>query len=90
MGGHAAHGPESNRQLDPEAPASSQQVIEKFPEDQASNVSDSKKDVHAHSHGMGIGDSAAAQIIGIAILEFGVVLHRYVGPRWNCCVESCD
>ena len=30
---------------------------------------------HSHSHGV-VEETAASQIVGIAILEFGVVLHR--------------
>ncbi|KAK7687619.1 hypothetical protein QCA50_008833 [Cerrena zonata] len=77
IGGHAAHGPESNRQLDPDAPTSSgnPEQIEKFPADLESNASDSKKHGHAHAHELSVVESAAAQIVGIAILEFGVILH---------------
>jgi zinc transporter 1/2/3 len=35
-------------------------------------------DLEAMNHLKDVADSASAQIIGIAILEFGVVLHRYV------------
>ncbi|KAH9852172.1 ZIP zinc/iron transport family [Lenzites betulinus] len=30
---------------------------------------------HTHNHGGALGDSATAQIIGVAVLEFGVLLH---------------
>ncbi|CDO68402.1 hypothetical protein BN946_scf184815.g49 [Trametes cinnabarina] len=30
---------------------------------------------HTHNHGHALGDSPAAQIIGVAVLEFGVILH---------------
>lgn len=33
---------------------------------------------HGHGHEGALVDSAATQIIGVAILEFGVILHRFV------------
>jgi zinc transporter 1/2/3 len=34
-------------------------------------------DVESHQQAQNMDDDAAAQIIGVFILEFGVVLHRY-------------
>ncbi|KAK7687256.1 hypothetical protein QCA50_009761 [Cerrena zonata] len=77
IGGHAAHGPESNHQLDPDAPTSSgnPEQIEKFPAGLELNASDSKKHGHIHAHELSVVESAATQIVSITILEFGVILH---------------
>ncbi|KAK7687242.1 hypothetical protein QCA50_009747 [Cerrena zonata] len=77
IGSHAAHGLESNRQFDPNAPTSSgnPEQIEKFPAGLESNASDSKKHGHVHAHELSVVELAAAQIVSIAILEFGVILH---------------
>lgn len=62
IGGHAAHGLESNRQLDPDTPASSEnpERIERFPADLESNASYSKKHSHAHVHELGVVELVAA------------------------------
>lgn len=71
IGGHAAHGPES------QAPRN-----EKEKDIETGSGTDDHASRHAmgtaahHSHGTGIADNAWTQIIGVAILEFGVVLHR--------------
>lgn len=66
-GSHAAHGPEGNDQrgaqiTDGEISFEKQKM-------------DDVESLHQHR---GMEDSAAAQIIGVFILEFGVILHRYV------------
>ncbi|KAF7356218.1 ZIP-like iron-zinc transporter [Mycena venus] len=62
-GSHAAHGPEGTQALPKET----------------SDVEAQGHDHHHHHHGHGqlshLDDSASAQIVGIAILEFGVLLH---------------
>lgn len=63
-GQHAAHGPE-----DPEAPMPHAPVGK----DEASSVSSQNDDLSLPRHSLGT--SPATQIIGIAILEFGVILH---------------
>lgn len=72
LGSHAAHGPEGAYNQ----PATAADVP-KAP-DEKSNKSgseiDSEAQQHAH-HANTIADNAAAQIIGVAILEFGVALH---------------
>lgn len=65
LGSHAAHGPEGT--FDPSTLPDS----ENKPEEKGSSDIESAEHSHHAVH-----DSAAAQIIGIAILEFGVVLHR--------------
>lgn len=63
-GSHAAHGPEGR--VDPDiAPAKSD-----------SSHTDVESG-HSH-HGHSLLDTALTQILGIAILEFGVTLHRFV------------
>ncbi|KAK7024950.1 ZIP-like iron-zinc transporter [Favolaschia claudopus] len=61
-GSHAAHGPEGTQTP---------------PKESASDVEEQRHHHHGHSHGelSHLDDSAAAQIVGIAILEFGVLLH---------------
>ncbi|GLB41876.1 putative ZIP Zinc transporter [Lyophyllum shimeji] len=62
---HAAHGPEYNQPATPvEVPKAA---------DEKSEL-DSEALQHAH-HANTIADNATAQIIGVAILEFGVALH---------------
>lgn len=88
---HAAHGPEANSH--PHAPSASEHQIDPealaYPDaDMIKNVGGKRDEDDAslekgraeHSHGgaVAIGDSAIAQILGVAILEFGVLLHRYV------------
>lgn len=65
-GGHAAHGPEGNLAYQ----------IEGNVDESKLKVSDSKLDIEDQQHR--VLDSALTQIIGVAILEFGVTLHRYV------------
>jgi len=60
VGSHSAHGPE---RFD--------QTSEPRAEKEASN-----SDVETGNNGFNFDDNALAQIIGVAILEFGVVLHR--------------
>jgi len=70
LGSHAAHGPESTFD---------QSVIQEAKEEKSpSAASDVEvaKDHHHHTHPYGIPDSLITQIIGVGILEFGVVLHR--------------
>ncbi|KAG6845512.1 hypothetical protein H0H87_008409 [Tephrocybe sp. NHM501043] len=69
---HAAHGPEPDRlasvtgSIDEKESSSSSTDIE----------SHGQHDDHAHAaHANTVADSPAAQIIGVAILEFGVALH---------------
>ncbi|KAH9931969.1 Zinc/iron permease [Fomitopsis serialis] len=83
-GSHSAHGPEVQAQ-GADAVAAKMQL--EYPDavdirSEELSMSDPEKgsahhDAHAHDHGMhgALSDSAIAQIIGIAILEFGVVLH---------------
>ncbi|KAJ3784167.1 ZIP-like iron-zinc transporter [Lentinula aff. detonsa] len=59
-GSHAAHGPEGNI-------SNTSKDVEASPSDMIS----SKSDEHQHR----VLDSAISQVIGVAILEFGVVLH---------------
>ncbi|KAJ7464472.1 ZIP-like iron-zinc transporter [Mycena latifolia] len=60
-GSHAAHGPEGSQ----------------TPPKESSDVEEQRDSHHHHHHGelSHIDDSASAQIVGIAILEFGVLLH---------------
>ncbi|KAF7300914.1 ZIP-like iron-zinc transporter [Mycena kentingensis (nom. inval.)] len=77
-GGHAAHGPEGSQ-----TPPKSSSDLESQTESAPATTPASPMHVHGHhnhhdEHGGGgghLGDSAAAQIVGIAILEFGVLLH---------------
>jgi solute carrier family 39 (zinc transporter), member 1/2/3 len=68
IGGHAAHGPESS----PVAQNTSKPDIQEKERDLEHN--DSEPDVHLVEDN--VPDSPLAQVIGIAILEFGVLLHR--------------
>jgi hypothetical protein len=76
VGAFAAHGPEAEFPLAPTTPDHNDHGHS----DPEKVVKDSP-DIHAHSH---MGDSklsdedALAQLIGVAILEFGVILHRHV------------
>lgn len=67
VGSHSAHGPEGESQ--PRGPewTSGDLAYEK------NNIND----VEALQMQKDINDSAAAQVIGVFILEFGVILHRY-------------
>lgn len=62
-GSHAAHGPEGNI-------SNTSKDVEAVP----SEMTSAKTEVHQHPHM--ILDSVISQVIGVAILEFGVVLHR--------------
>ncbi|KAJ7097268.1 ZIP-like iron-zinc transporter [Mycena belliarum] len=64
-GSHAAHGPEGAQTPPKESGSSS------------SDIEQQREHPHPHHHGHlpHLDDSAAAQIVGIAILEFGVLLH---------------
>lgn len=84
IGAHAAHGPELEKARGrSESPSSSDQeitIVEKEKDIEAALAT--SKDIphnhdhgHSHSHGV-VEETAASQIVGIAILEFGVVLHR--------------
>ncbi|KAI0316008.1 ZIP-like iron-zinc transporter [Amylostereum chailletii] len=80
VGGHSAHGPEAR-------PATSEDDIamETASEDVENQLSFSEKEHaegagHVHTHGRErhdhtMDDSAIAQVLGVAILEFGVMLH---------------
>lgn len=69
LGSHAAHGPEGDTQERPAQWTDGETSYEK------QKVEDVESGGH-HPHHLGMDDSAAAQIIGVLILEFGVVLHR--------------
>jgi solute carrier family 39 (zinc transporter), member 1/2/3 len=83
LGGHAAHGPEgtgtpANRpsNSDLELDVEKADTKGQGPSTQSSSHSHSHTHSHSHNHGSGhLGDSALAQLVGIAILEFGVLLH---------------
>ena len=83
VGGHSAHGPEARPPV-----ADTDVVAETSSEDVEKQALGQKLNppahAHAHTHASGrerhdhhMDDSALAQILGIAILEFGVMLHRY-------------
>jgi len=85
VGAYAAHGPEAESASTELAPTSHDHNDHGHsdPEKVAKN---SQPEVnHAHSHMDGSkqalplsDENAMAQLIGVAILEFGVVLHRHV------------
>lgn len=64
-GSHAAHGPESSYMQ-------SGQIADK---DQSLDIEETAQ-APEHAHGHGFEDSITTQIIGVGILEFGVLLHR--------------
>lgn len=66
-GSHAAHGPEVN----------GERAAERIEEESFSEKRKVDDLETLHNHG-GMDHNAAAQIIGVFILEFGVVLHRYI------------
>ncbi|PIL25299.1 transporter [Ganoderma sinense ZZ0214-1] len=68
LASHAAHGPETDRKQQRTA------ALASGGDEKGAVDADSEHD-HAHDGQTALGDSAAAQIIGIAILEFGVLLH---------------
>ncbi|KAJ7509687.1 ZIP-like iron-zinc transporter [Mycena galericulata] len=59
-GSHAAHGPEGSQTS---------------PKENVVDVEEQRHDHHHHGGLKHLDDSASAQIVGIAILEFGVLLH---------------
>ncbi|KAG6861081.1 hypothetical protein C0995_004180 [Termitomyces sp. Mi166 len=61
IGSHAAHGPEPNEVVSHEV--------------SAQEKAHSQGDVESQDYGGVTVDNAAAQIIGVAILEFGIILH---------------
>lgn len=72
-GAHAAHGPEPRVRDGRD----SDNAIEYDDNEKISaDLEKSEARVHEHEHGP-MSDSAIAQIIGVAILEFGVLLHRW-------------
>ncbi|KAF5362167.1 hypothetical protein D9756_002244 [Leucocoprinus leucothites] len=70
-GGHAAHGPEGNF-VTPEA---QRQRDDKSNDPDVESLGTVKSEHNHHQHGNVFTDSALTQIIGVAILEFGVALH---------------
>jgi hypothetical protein len=91
IGSHAAHGPEGNM-MDSAASGTGAvpDDVEAFPDStsstsqtmrsQQSDRDQPGKEAHHHqepSHSHQILDSAISQVVGVAILEFGVVLHRW-------------
>jgi solute carrier family 39 (zinc transporter), member 1/2/3 len=69
-GSHAAHGPETNGSRGPDE----EQAITDAPLEKL----DSSSDEHSHDKQPdNVLDKPSAQVLGIFILEFGVVLHRY-------------
>ncbi|OBZ66677.1 Zinc-regulated transporter 1 [Grifola frondosa] len=93
LASHAAHGPEtdaiaqahdthsSHSDIHGEKPTDIESIHD-HPHTPTYPQAHSDARGHNHAHGVAhahaVGDSAAAQIIGIAILEFGVLLHRRV------------
>jgi zinc transporter 1/2/3 len=76
-GGHAAHGPEGGL-VNPDSQKPNDAKVSK--EDMES-LGAGKTGQNQHDHGNTFSDSALTQIIGVAILEFGVTLHRCVLDR---------
>ncbi|GJE93307.1 ZIP zinc/iron transport family protein [Phanerochaete sordida] len=86
IGTHAAHGPEPDREpgrersrtRSPDGSAQDVTVVEKDGDVELALDDKPHAHDHGHSHGHshgGIDETAATQIVGVAILEFGVVLH---------------
>ena len=69
-GAHAAHGPETRTRDGRD----SENAIE-YDDNEKIPADLEKSAAQVHEHGL-MSDSAVAQIIGVAILEFGVLLHR--------------
>jgi zinc transporter 1/2/3 len=67
LGSHAAHGPEATFS----APDNAVNKAEK----EGSTSSDVESATHVRAHATSVSDNVLTQIIGVAILEFGVVLH---------------
>jgi zinc transporter 1/2/3 len=83
IGGHAAHGPESNgspEQTPPESTDISMLDVEKQTETASHQRDHGHSNGHDHDDG-DVGTSPLAQLVGIAILEFGVMLHRQAAFR---------
>ncbi|THH08542.1 hypothetical protein EW145_g2647 [Phellinidium pouzarii] len=78
IGTHAAHGPEPAITTTSHLPDSDSQSASGSNVDIEKNMTSAVgTHTHAHGHGKGviISDSALAQIVGIFILEFGILLH---------------
>lgn len=73
LGSHAAHGPEGTFN----SPQSSDVKVK---------TSSDIETVSVHDHGFE--DTVSTQVIGVGILEFGVVLHRSAIVL-RVCVEQC-
>lgn len=71
-GSHAAHGPEMNKNTTTPASGTEDTV------DQEKLRDEESASVVLHNDSGFVVDSPATQILGVAILEFGVVLHRCV------------
>jgi solute carrier family 39 (zinc transporter), member 1/2/3 len=73
VGAYTAHGPEGEIALAPKSHDHGHSDLEKVIDDGPT---------HGHSGDSELGfmsdENAMAQLIGVAILEFGVILHRYV------------
>ncbi|KAJ7905981.1 ZIP-like iron-zinc transporter [Mycena leptocephala] len=69
-GSHAAHGPEGTQTPPKESESGAGDI-----EDQRLGHSQQHHHQHQHHHHGEVDDSASAQVVGIAILEFGVLLH---------------
>ncbi|EJU03474.1 ZIP-like iron-zinc transporter [Dacryopinax primogenitus] len=80
-GGHmSAHGPETPREADPEAAA---EYADKEGLETGTKVAEHRHGHHASGYGQdtargGAPTSGAAQILGVAILEFGVIFHSVI------------
>ncbi|PSS30990.1 hypothetical protein PHLCEN_2v2478 [Hermanssonia centrifuga] len=75
-----AHGPGLGGEVDRTPTSSQQEIVEKEKDLEANQQSGAhghgeKHHQHGHGHEGAFVDSAGTQIIGIAILEFGVLLH---------------
>ncbi|CAK5267311.1 unnamed protein product [Mycena citricolor] len=74
VGSHAAHGPEGGSATPPKSTQTEAELIEKE-RDVEESAHQHQHEHHGHHHGERFDNSASAQIVGIAILEFGVLLH---------------
>ncbi|KAI0642327.1 ZIP zinc/iron transport family [Trametes meyenii] len=83
LASHAAHGPETDQAAqaaiakadEKSTDIESQHSVERPQYPQAHSDLKQHNGHNTHTHGGALGDSPAAQIIGIAVLEFGVLLH---------------
>jgi len=75
VGSYAAHGPEADAAQDPTSGDGSD--IEKLEVTKIADVGHASHNVRKEKS-FQIDEDAMAQLIGVAILEFGVVLHRHV------------